>query len=251
MFEHTLNPVLLDLGAIQIRWYGIMYALTFVITYIYARRRVEKEDIRLTKEDIDAFMVIATISLLIGARLFEVMIYNPVFYIRNPSQIIAVWNGGLSFHGGLLGALTAGMIYSRKKKISFLHLADIFIVPLALGQALGRIGNFFNGELYGRITGVLWAFKFPGAEGYRHPSQLYEAFYDLIIFGTLLSIRNRKKKHGTLLALFLIMYSIFRTITELFREPDFYIGPFTAGQFLNLFVFAGGILLLIWIRRSS
>ena len=169
MFEHTLNPVLLDLGAIQIRWYGIMYALTFVITYIYARRRVEKEDIRLTKEDIAAFMVIATISLLIGARLFEVMIYNPVFYIRNPSQIIAVWNGGLSFHGGLLGALTAGMIYSRKKKISFLHLADIFIVPLALGQALGRIGNFFNGELYGRITGVLWAFKFPGAEGYRHP----------------------------------------------------------------------------------
>jgi phosphatidylglycerol:prolipoprotein diacylglycerol transferase len=156
----------------------------------------------------------------------------------------------LSFHGGLLGGLIAGYLFARRRKIKFLNLCDICIVPIALGQALGRVGNFINGELFGRITNVPWAVKFPGAEGYRHPSQLYEAAYDVVIFLVLLSLRKKKMANGSLLALFLILYSVFRFITEYFREPTAFVGPLTLGQALNIPMFVAGIALLYWVRRK-
>jgi phosphatidylglycerol:prolipoprotein diacylglycerol transferase len=195
-------------------------------------------------------MILLTFALIIGARLFEVFIYNPSYYLQNPAQIIAVWKGGLSFHGGLIGVIIAGYLFARKKKIKFLHLCDIFVVPLALAQVLGRIGNFINGELYGTITRLPWGMKFPGAEGFRHPSQLYEAAYNLVIFSFLFIKRNKKQPAGYLLSYFLILYPIFRFFTEFVREPEVMIGFLTMGQVLNIGMFIGGIGLFYWIKKK-
>jgi len=141
-------------------------------------------------------------------------------------------------------------LFARKKKINFLYLCDIFIVPLALAQALGRIGNFINGELYGTITNLPWGVKFPSAEGFRHPSQLYEAFYDIVIFSFLFVQRNKKHASGYLFAWFLVLYSVFRFLTEFVREPEVMIGPITLGQLFNVFMFVGGIGLFWYLKKK-
>lgn len=251
MWVHNLDPVIAHLGPFQIRWYGVMYALSFLITYYYAKKAIKNEKLNLTLEQLDKLMFWLVIALLVGARLFIVLIYEPAYYFSNPLKILAIWEGGLSFHGGLLLMLLTAYYFARKHQISFWQLADVFIVPLSLGQALGRIGNFINGELYGRITDVFWAVKFPAVEGFRHPSPLYEAFYDIVIFGILFSIRNKKLPQGTSIALFLILYAVFRSVAEFFREPDYYIGPLTVGQFLNVFVLIAGIGLLYWTRKKK
>lgn len=249
MFYHTLDPVIANLGPLEIRWYGLMYVLTFIIIYIYVRAAVKHKKIKLALDDVDTLMVWLTIALVVGARIFEVLFYNPSYYFANPKEIIAVWHGGLSFHGGLAALLITGYIFARKKNINFLHLCDIFIVPLALGQALGRLGNFINGELYGRITDLPWGVKFPGAEGFRHPSQLYEAAYDLVIFAFLYFQRNMKRPHGYFIAWFLVLYSIFRFFTEFVREPEVMLGPLTLAQWLNIPMFVAGVYLLYRIRK--
>lgn len=251
VFEHALNPILLQLGPVQIRWYGVMWALGFLILYWYVRRAAREGLIKLTDDDSDWLMVWLTIGTLLGARLFEVFVWEWQYYAANPGEIIAIWHGGLSFHGGLLGSMIVGYWFARRRKISFLNLCDVCFVPLALGLMFGRIGNFINGELWGRITSVPWAVKFPGAEGYRHPSQLYEAAYSLVLFGILWSLRKRKWPHGSVFALFLMLYAVFRFITEYFREPTVLVGPLTLGQALNVPMLVGGIALWFWLRRKA
>jgi len=250
MFEHTLNPILLSLGPLEIRWYGLMWALGFLCVYWYVRNSARKGLIKLTDDDVDWLLVWVVIGVLLGARIFEVFIWNWSYYAANLGEIIKIWHGGLSFHGGLVGGIVSGYWFSRRKNVNFLNLCDVFIVPVVIGLMLGRIGNFINGELWGRITNVAWAVKFPGAEGFRHPSQLYEAFYSLALFGILFSQRNKKLQHGSIIAFFLILYSVFRFITEYFREPTTYIGPFTLGQLLNIPMFIFGVWLLWWIRKK-
>ncbi|MBW3002385.1 prolipoprotein diacylglyceryl transferase [Candidatus Woesearchaeota archaeon] len=249
MWTHNLNPVILSLGPLEVRWYGLMYVLSFIVIYLYARAAVKKKTLKITLKDLDDLMIWLVAALIIGARLGEIIFYNPSYYIANPSEIIAIWHGGLSFHGGLIGVLIAGYAFSRKKKISFLQLCDVFVVPLALAQVFGRIGNFINGELYGRVTSLPWGVKFPSAEGFRHPSQLYEAAYNLVIFGFLFFQRNLKRKPGYLLGWFLILYSVFRFLTEYVREPELMIGPLTMGQCLNIPMFIAGVYLLYRIRK--
>ena len=251
VFEHALNPVLLQLGPLEIRWYGVMWALSFLLVYVYVLRSARGRLIKLTDDDVDWLMIWLVAGIILGARLFDVFVWEWAYYSANPGEIIAIWHGGLSFHGGLVGGLIAGWLFARRRKISFLNLCDVCIVPIALGQALGRIGNFINGELYGRITNVPWAVQFPGAEGYRHPSQIYEALYDILIFIVLFSLRKSKMKHGSLLALFLVLYSIFRFVTEYFREPTAFVGPFTMGQALNIPMFVLGIGLWFWISHRK
>ncbi|MBN1644580.1 prolipoprotein diacylglyceryl transferase [Candidatus Woesearchaeota archaeon] len=251
VFYHNIDPVLFSIGPIKIYWYGLMYVISFVIVYLYVRAAVKNKKLKISLAELDNLMIILTIALIIGARLFEVFLYNPSYYFSNPWDIPAVWKGGLSFHGGLVGLVIAAYFYSKIKKISLLHLADIFVVPLAFAQALGRIGNFINGELYGTITSLPWAFKFKSAEGFRHPSQLYEVFYNLVIFSFLFIKRNKKFPQGTLLAYFLILYSIFRFLTEFVREPEVMIGLLTLGQVLNIFMFLGGAALLCYIKKKA
>lgn len=251
VFYHNIDPILFQIGPVKIYWYGLMYVLSFIIVYLYVRSAVKHRKLRLSLGDVDNLMILLTLALIIGARLFEVFLYNPAYYLANPLKIPAVWEGGLSFHGGLVGLIIAAYFFCRKKNISLLHLADIFVVPLAFAQALGRIGNFINGELYGTVTSLPWGMKFSGAEGFRHPSQLYEVFYNLVIFSFLFLKRNKKFPAGSLLAWFLILYSIFRFLTEFVREPEVMIGPLTIGQVLNVFMLLGGIILLYYLKQKS
>ena len=255
MFVHNIDPVLAHIGPLEIRWYGLFYVIIFVYTYFYLLHLSKQKKINLDKSAVESLMIWATVGLIVGGRLFEILFYNLSHYLSNPIQVFAIWNGGLSFHGGLVGVVVAGYLFVRRHKVKFLELGDALVVPLALGQALGRIGNFINGELYGKVTDVFWAVKFPGASGYRHPSQLYEVFYDLIIFAILFSLRNKKIKkgwpHGILLAIFLLIYPVFRFITEFFREESVFIGPLTMGQFLNIFMFLAGIIFTYKITKKQ
>jgi phosphatidylglycerol:prolipoprotein diacylglycerol transferase len=176
-------------------------------------------------------------------------------YLADPLEVFAIWHGGMSFHGGLIGVLIVGILFSWKNKKSFWKITDLFIVTAPIGLGLGRIGNFINGELYGRVTQVPWGMIFPkGGPLPRHPSQLYEsALEGGVLFLILWFLKGRKLPNGGLLAAFLFLYGVFRFFVELFREPDpqlgFILGPFTMGQTLSAFMIFGGIILLLYLRR--
>ncbi|MBU4407380.1 MAG: prolipoprotein diacylglyceryl transferase, partial [Proteobacteria bacterium] len=186
--------------------------------------------------------------------------YNPSYYLANPQDILATWQGGMSFHGALAGMLIGGLIFCRVTGLPFWQSADVYIITTPIGLGLGRIGNFINGELYGRMSDVPWGMVFPaGGVMPRHPSQLYEAFLEgVVLFSLLWLLKNRYWQHrwpsGSLLALFLLFYGIFRTIVELFREPDaqlgFLFGVLTMGQLLSSLMIGTGLLILL-VRRKS
>ncbi len=244
MFYHDLNPILATIGPFQIRWYGLMYALSFVFLYFMISYLVKRKKIKLTQQEVEVFILIETLALLIGARIFEVLVYNPSHYITNPIDIIAFWKGGLSFHGGLIGMFVVGYIFCKKKRINMLQMADIFVIPVGIALMLGRIGNFINGELYGRVTDLPWCFKFKGAEGCRHPSQIYEAGKNLLIFIVMWTIKDKKQPHGFFFALFLMMYGTLRFLIEFVRQPELSVGALTMGQFLCvLMIITGGVLM--------
>lgn len=255
MFTYNINPVLLDLGPLEIRWYGLFYVIGFAFGIWYLRKYS-----KLTKEQVYDFFTYLILGSIIGARLFYMIVYNYSFYLSNPLKIFAVWEGGMSFHGGLLGAIIVSLWFCRKNKINFYYLGDILVVPLSLALFLGRIGNFINGELYGRVTDVWWCFDF-GDGKCRHPSQLYEAGKNLlngiILFGL---SKNKKLKEGTLFWGFWILYGFFRFNIEFFRQPDLQIGDYgifllglSMGQILSGSMFIIGIVMLIWIssRKDS
>src|SRR3989344_5052686 len=175
MFYHNINPVLFSIGSLEIRWYGIIFVIGFLIAYFMIGYLAKRKALNLTKDDTADLLFYLVIGILIGARAFYVFIYNAGYYISNPLESLMFWHGGLSFHGGLVGAVIAAWIFCRKKKLSMLELGDIIVIPLAIGLCLGRIANFINGELVGMVTNLPWCVNFKGYEGCRHPSQLYES----------------------------------------------------------------------------
>ncbi|HJN56891.1 MAG: prolipoprotein diacylglyceryl transferase [Candidatus Woesearchaeota archaeon] len=255
MFIHNIDPVLLSVGPFEIHYYGLFFVLGFVLAYFIINYLAKRKELPLSKDDIADLILYVIVGVVLGARIFYVFVYNLPFYLNNPSQIIAIWNGGLSFHGGLIGAVIVALIFCKKKKIHFYELADIAVVPLALGLALGRLGNFTNGELYGRITNVPWAMKFQDAEGFRHPSQLYASFKDLVIFFTLWVIKDKKMPKGFIFWLFVVMYSAFRFTVEFFRQPDeqlgFIIGFLSMGQILSIIMFLVGVVFIYRVSRKN
>lgn len=255
MFYHNINPTLLKLGPFEIRYYGIIFALGFVIAYFFIYHLAKERKLDLTKEDVADFIFYIILGTVIGARIFEILFYNLKYYLANPLEMIAIWHGGLSFHGGLVGAALAGYLFCRKKRLSFYDLADICVIPLALGLFLGRIANFLNAELVGRITDVPWCVKFPHNEGCRHPSQLYESAKNLFIFFVLYNIRNKKLKKGILFWSFALLYSTLRFFIEFVRAPDPQLGlllfNLTMGQWLNIIMFAVGLYFIIKINKHS
>ncbi|MCH8003711.1 MAG: prolipoprotein diacylglyceryl transferase [Nanoarchaeota archaeon] len=255
MFIYNIDPVLLRLGPFEIRYYGLFFVLGFVMTYFLLVYLAKKKELSITKDDIADLLLYIIVGIILGARIFYVLIYNLPFYLSNPFEIIAVWNGGLSFHGGLIGAAIAGFYFTKKKKIDFYEIADIAVIPVALGLAFGRLGNFTNGELYGRITSVPWSFKFPDAEGFRHPSQIYASFKNFIIFLTLWAIKDKKFPKGFMFWLFVVMYSVLRFIVEFFRQPDpqlgFIIGFLTMGQILSVVMFLVGIFFIYRVYKKD
>ena len=255
MFIHNINPVLLRLGPFEIRYYGLFYVLGFVMAYFIIDYFAKKKKISLSKDNIADFLLYIIIGTVLGARVFYVIIYNLPFYLSNPFEIIAVWHGGLSFHGGLTGAVIAAFYFCKRKKIDFYEIADITVIPLALGLALGRIGNFINGELYGRITNVPWAVRFPDAEGFRHPSQIYASFKDFLIFIVLWKLSDKKLPKGFIFWLFVAMYSALRFIVEFFRQPDeqlgFIFSFLTMGQILSITMFLTGAYFMYHVYKKN
>jgi len=259
MFYHNINPILLKLGPIEIRYYGLIYALGFVITYFFLIKLSKERQIDLKKEDLIDLIFYLIIGVVAGARLFYVLFYNLPYFIENPLIVFAVWQGGLSFHGALVGAALIAAWFCKKHKIKFYQLADMIVIPAALALMLGRIANFINGELVGRITNVPWCVNFEGYEGCRHPSQLYESFKNLVIFAILWTIKdkkinNKKLPDGFLFWLFVMLYSTFRFIIEFWRAPDsqlgFIIFGLTMGQLLCLAMFVVGAIFMIKIFKK-
>lgn len=255
MFIHNIDPVLLSVGPFQIRYYGLFYVIGFLAAYFMINHLAKRKELPLSKDDIADLIIYILLGTIFGARIFYILFYNLPFYLANPLEFLAVWHGGLSFHGGLIGASLAGFYFCRKKKISFYDLADIAVIPLALGLALGRIGNFINGELYGRITNLPWAVKFPDAEGFRHPSQLYASLKNLLIFFALWVIKDKKWPKGFMFWLFIVMYSALRFTVEFFREPDpqlgFVLGFLSMGQVLSIIMFSIGVIFLSKIVKKE
>ena len=255
MFIHNIDPVLLSIGPFQIRYYGLFFVLAFVMAYFLLVHLAKRKELSVTKDDIADLILYIIIGAVLGARIFYVFVYNLPFYLSNPFEIIAVWHGGLSFHGGIIGAVIAGIYFTKRKKIDFYELADIVVIPLALGLVLGRLGNFINGELYGRIADVPWAVKFPDAEGFRHPSQIYASFKDWLIFFTLWVIKDKNLPKGFMFWLFVVMYSTLRFIVGFFRAPDpqlgFILGPLTMGQILSIIMFFVGIFFINRVYKKN
>jgi phosphatidylglycerol:prolipoprotein diacylglycerol transferase len=253
----NVDPILVKLGPIQVGWYGLMYVFGFFASYLLVRYQMKKKDFGITKMEVENLYFYLILGLIIGARLGYVLFYDLKMYLVDPLEIFAIWHGGMSFHGGLIGVLLVGILFSWKNKKSFWKIADLIIVTAPIGLGLGRIGNFINGELYGRVTQVPWSMIFPkGGPLPRHPSQLYEsALEGGVLFLILWLIKDKKFPTGGLLALFLSLYGVFRFFVEFFREPDahlgFILGHLTMGQVLTAFMIAGGIILFFYLRRKS
>jgi len=251
----NIDPVITKIGPLSVRWYGVMYFIGFAASYLLVKYQIKKKRIAVITKNIDSLYSFLIFGLLIGSRLGYVMFYNLSDYLKNPFEIFAVWHGGMSFHGGLIGSALAGVIFCRKYKIDFRQLSDLVIVTAPIGLGLGRLGNFINGELYGRVTDVPWSMIFPsGGPLPRHPSQLYEFLLEgVTLFTILWLLKNRDLKKGTITSLFLILYGMFRFFVEFFREPDpqlgFILGPFTMGQALSAVTLLLGVGILFYRNK--
>lgn len=243
-----------DLGPFAIHWYALAYLGGFLLGWKYALYfcRLDKNHIRPTTDDIDDFMTWAILAIILGGRLGYILFYNYPHYSAYPMDIFKVWQGGMAWHGGLIGVIVVVFLYARLKKISVFRLGDVFACASPIGFGLGRLANFVNGELYGRPTDVPWAMVFPdGGPLARHPSQLYQAFLEGVVLFSVLAFMAQKdsirQRPGMLVAVFLFLYGLFRFVIEFFRMPDdqlgLYFGFLSMGQLLCLpmFVAAGFI----------
>jgi len=260
MLAPQIDPVAIQLGPLAIHWYGLMYVIGFLLAYFLTRKQlVERGEWNTTVpaqqfENLFTWMIFGVV---IGGRLGYVLFYNPAWYFSHPLEILYVWQGGMSFHGGLLGPLVAGWWYCKKHGLPFLMLTDRFFTVAPLGLALGRLGNFINGELWGRVTDVPWAMVFPhaGPEP-RHPSQLYEMTLEgIVLFLLLWFTRHKDWPDGARVALFLTGYALARIFCENFRQPDahigFLFGPVTMGMLLSSFMLLAGLIWLYLLFRRS
>lgn len=231
-----------------------MYVLAFLAVHWFVKKSIREGKLNLTEKQLDDLLGLLVIAMIVGARLFYAIFYSPTNFLNAPWEILYVWQGGLSFHGGFIAMLLAAWWFCRKHNLSLLKLADIFCVPLALGNAFGRIGNFINGELYGKATTLPWGVIFSGSGGPRHPTQLYEATYNVLIFIVLYFLSRRKLKEGMLFGIFMILYSVSRFGVEFLKDcasassclPYF---GLTVGQWLNIPLFLFGLGLVIWVQR--
>jgi phosphatidylglycerol:prolipoprotein diacylglycerol transferase len=259
----NIDPVIFSVGPLHVRWYGLMYVLGFTASYLLVQAQLKRfsfPELQKHFENLNLFLIL---SVIVGGRLGYVLFYNFSYYLAHPLEIPATWSGGMSFHGACLAVFLTGWAFCRKNGIDFWKSADLYAVTLPIGLGLGRIGNFINGELFGRVTDVPWGMVFPGGGPLpRHPSQLYEAMLEgVCLFFLLWAVHRRpwlSKKywpHGSIIALFFIGYGIVRIIVENFRQPDaqlgFVGGIFTMGQLLSLVMVIGGAILWLYRLRQQ
>jgi len=253
LIHPQFDPVAISLGPLAVRWYGLMYLIGFVMFIVLGRRRAAQFPERgFSAQSLDDLLFYGVLGVILGGRLGQVIFYEPGYYLLHPLEILAVWKGGMSFHGGFLGVLAAMALYGRKTGRTFFEVTD-FIAPLVpLGLAAGRIGNFINGELWGRVadSSLPWAMVFPQVDAQpRHPSQLYQfGLEGLCLFALLWWYSSRPRPTRAVSGMFLIGYGVFRSLAEFFREPDAGVFGFSytvsMGQWLSLPMIAYGIYLL-------
>ncbi len=262
----VFDPVAISIGPIAIRWYALAYIGGIVLGWIYARSLVKKERLwggpaPITLVQLDDFILWVTIGIIVGGRTGYVLFYNPAYFVQHPAEILQLWNGGMSFHGGFLGCVAAVMVFARKNGISILSLGDITTAVAPIGILLGRIANFINSELWGRPadSSVPWAMVFPnGGPLPRHPSQLYEAGLEGILLFLVLAVMIRMgalKRPGLILGSFIAIYGLARITGEFFREPDpqlgFLWGGLTMGMLLSVPMIIAGAILIVMARRRE
>jgi len=260
----TIDPVIVSLGPFDIRWYALSYVAGLLIGWWFMARLAERppapgQTSILDRTMVDDFLLWVTLGVILGGRLGYVLFYNGSYYLDDPLRIIEVWNGGMSFHGGLLGVAIATVLFARRRNVPILAIGDLTSLVAPIGLFFGRIANFINGELYGRPSEAPWAMVFPKDRDLlpRHPSQLYEAALEGIVLLLILSLLARfahaRGRPGLITGAFLLGYGIFRSIAELFRQPDqhigFLTGTTTMGQWLSVPVAVAGVA-LIWLALA-
>lgn len=249
------REVAVSVFGFAVHWYGIMYMLAFVAAYVLTFRFQKFRNLKLSKEDISSVLSWAIVGVIVGGRLGYVLFYEPAYFLQHPHEVLFVWNGGMSSHGGFIGVSLTLWYALRKRGVPLLAFMDVAVVPIAVGLALGRLGNFINWELYGTVTDVPWAMEIPGVEGLRHPTFFYAMIKDLWIAAVcLVVLRSQKTKEGTVLALFLFMYGVLRFVVEFYRVQahaltDFGLFELTRGQLLSLPIVLVGLLILRQLRR--
>jgi phosphatidylglycerol:prolipoprotein diacylglycerol transferase len=258
---HTLSPIAFSIAPLEIRYYSLMYLLGLVIGYAFLRYFANTDKkFPVKKDEIIYLICYLFVGIMIGAILGAVFFYNPEFYLSNPLEILMVWHGGMSIHGGLIGCVIAGLLFCKFKKINPLVLSDYLIIPAILGLSFGRIGNFLNGELWGRVTDFKICIDYSQNEfitnpphGCRHASQIYAALKNLAIFVFLFTLYKRLKsrKPGTIFFAFLICYGVLRSLHELVREPSWVYMNLTAGQWLSIPLVIIGVLGLAFLYRAN
>ncbi len=254
---HGIDPVFFAIGPLQLRWYGLMYMLGFIAAYFVMKRAARQSRLALSKDDLYDLLFYGILGVMLGARLGYVLMYDLGSYIQDPLSIVAIWEGGMSFHGGLVGTTLATVLIVRRRQWNFWQIADMIVLAVPIGLGLGRIGNFINGELYGRETSLPWAMIFPGGGNVgRHPSQLYEAFLEgLVLFLFVRWIYRRSFHPGAALWGLISGYGFVRFMVEFVRSPDAHIGldlgPLTRGQLLSLPMLLVGTFFLIRVLRKG
>ena len=258
----NIDPVIFSLGPLRVRWYGLMYLLGFTASYFLVKRQITAFKFKELQENFEDLNLVLILCVILGGRLGYVLFYNLPYYLAHPLEIPATWNGGMSVHGAAICLIVGGALFCRRRRVDFWAAADMYVITMPVGIALGRIGNFINGELFGRTTSLPWGIVFPGGGPLpRHPSQLYEAVLEGVLLFIILWPQRSKPwqtrpywPHGSLLALFLICYGIFRILVECVRQPDpqigFLPGGTTMGQLLSGFMILGGALIW-WFRTKS
>jgi phosphatidylglycerol:prolipoprotein diacylglycerol transferase len=252
------DPIAFQIGPVAVRWYGLMYLVAFVLVLVLGKIRARRN--LLTgwhPRDVDDMLFYGVFGVIIGGRLGYVLFYKPLYYLDHPLEIVQVWTGGMSFHGGFLGVLLALWLFARNRNKRWLDVTD-FVAPLVpLGLAAGRLGNFINGELVGRVTDVPWAMVFPQVDMLpRHPSQLYQvALEGVLLFLFLWWYSSRPRPTGAVSGMFLVGYGALRFIAEFAREPDSFLGllagGLSMGQWLSMPMIAAGFLMVIWAYRRA
>ena len=257
LIHPNFDPVAIAIGPIAVRWYGLMYLAAFGFLWWLGRKRIAQGLAPVTREQFDDLVFYGVVGTILGGRLGYVLFYKPAYYLSHPLEIFAIWQGGMAFHGGFLGVLAAMAFVAWRQRVNWWDLMD-FVAPLVpIGLAAGRIGNFINGELWGRVTDLPWGMVFRGAgDAPRHPSQLYQmALEGFALFALLWWFSSRPRPRMQVSALFLAGYGIARFIGEFAREPDAFLGylalGMTMGQWLSLPMVAAGVVLFRWRRRRA
>ena len=257
LIHPNFDPIVLSLGPLAVRWYGLMYLVAFASFWWLGTRRIKAGRAPVTRAQLDDLLFGGIVGVILGGRLGYVVFYKPGYYFSHPLEILSIWQGGMSFHGGFLGVLAAMAFVAWRQRINWWDLMD-YVAPLVpIGLAAGRLGNFINGELWGRATDVSWAMVFPQVDATpRHPSQLYQfGLEGLLLFAVLWFYTRRRRPMGAASGLFLAGYGTCRVVAEYAREPDSFLGilafGFTMGQWLSLPMIVAGGVMRVWAYRRA